>query len=59
MRDNAMQIERYDNPTRFYETIAPFLLEREAEHCLLLGIAANLMSQPDLYTDPYLAAVTH
>jgi len=54
-----MQIERYDNPARFYETVAPFLLEREAEYCLLLGIAANLMSQPDLYTDPYLAAVTH
>jgi predicted GNAT family acetyltransferase len=52
-----MRIERYDNPSRFYEAVAPFLLEHEAEHCLLFGICANLIGQPGLYGNPYLAVV--
>jgi len=51
-----MRVERYDHPARFYEEVAPFLLEREAEHCLLLGICSNLMTQPERSSDPYLAA---
>lgn len=52
-----MKLERFDNPAGFYRRVEPFLLTREAEHNLMLGISMTLM-QTDLYQEsPYLALV--
>lgn len=53
-----MKLVRYGDVATFYERVEAFLLEREAEHYLLLGIAATLQDQSGYYTSvPYLAAV--
>lgn len=53
-----MKLVRYGAIAAFYERVEAFLLEREAEHNLLLGISATLQHQPGYYTSPpYLAAV--
>ena len=42
----------------FLERAGAFLLAREAEHGLILGLAARLLPNPRLYgSDPYLAVV--
>ncbi len=51
-----MQVRRYSDPVEFYERVKPFLLAREAEHCLLLGLSKRLAEQG--YDEPpYEAAV--
>jgi hypothetical protein len=44
MRDIALK--RYTDLAVFYEAAGPFLLDHEAAHCLLLGICAGLIEDP-------------
>ncbi len=37
-----MQVQQYDDILQFVTDTTPFLMQREAEHCLLLGILARL-----------------
>jgi uncharacterized protein len=51
-----MRVERYADATSFLDRAGDFLLEREAEHNLILGLAGRLRSEPRLYgEDPYFA----
>ena len=51
-----MRLERPPDADAFLERAGEFLLEREAEHNLLLGIAGQLRSHPRRYgEDPYFA----
>src|SRR5947209_20580201 len=53
-----MDLMRFDRAADFCEQAVPFLLAREAEHNLLLGICGHLMQQPDeTEPGPYLAVV--
>jgi uncharacterized protein len=53
-----MELTRFETAQQFYERAAPFLLEREAEHCLPLGLCVDLMQNPTYYEQPpYLALV--
>ncbi len=53
-----MKLVRYGDVETFSERVEAFLLEREAEHKLLLGIRETLRRQPGYYTSsPYLASV--
>lgn len=52
-----VQLKRYEDINEFYNRVEPFLLEREAQYCLMLGISTNLM-KTNLYPEPpYLACV--
>lgn len=52
-----MQIRRLDDVKQFAERVEPFLMQREAEHCLLLGNLWNLINT-NIYPDPpYLAYI--
>jgi uncharacterized protein len=51
-----VRLERHENATSFLERTGDFLLEREAQHNLILGLAARLRTEPRLYgEDPYFA----
>jgi uncharacterized protein len=51
-----LHVERPSDADSFLERAGPFLLEREAEHNLLFGIAGQLRSDPRRYgEDPYFA----
>jgi hypothetical protein len=51
-----MRVERHADATSFLERAGDFLLEREAEHNLILGLTGRLRSEPRLYgEDPYFA----
>jgi predicted GNAT family acetyltransferase len=51
-----LHVERPSDADSFLERAGPFLLEREAEHNLLLGVAGQLRSDPRRYgEDPYFA----
>lgn len=52
-----MQITVYDDPRAFYSRAAPFLLQREADHCLLIGLTSVILKTPEVYPDPYLALI--
>ncbi|MGH2516727.1 MAG: GNAT family N-acetyltransferase [Ktedonobacterales bacterium] len=53
-----MKLTRYDDATPFYDRAEAFLLAHEAEHCLMLGLRATLIQQPDYFgAPPYLALV--
>ncbi len=52
-----MQLRRYDDGPAFYQRVAPFLLAREAEHCLILGLCGNISRHPEQFDDPYLALI--
>ncbi len=53
-----MHITRYSNAQHFLRRAEPWLLEREAEHNLLLGIARQLAAGESPFEDPtYLATV--
>lgn len=53
-----MKLVRYGDVEAFYERVETFLLAREAEQNLLLGISATLRRQPGYYSaEPYLAVV--
>jgi len=57
--DPPVQVERLPDAQAFLDAAGPFLADREAEHNLLFGIAANLIADPDrpLTAPPYFAAV--
>jgi uncharacterized protein len=51
-----VHVERHADADSFLERAGAFLLEREAEHNLILGLAGRLRGDPRLYgIDPYLA----
>jgi uncharacterized protein len=54
-----MRLDRFDSVGPFLRAAGPFLRAREAQHCLILGISANLRTRPaDSPEDPpYLATV--
>jgi len=53
-----VKLIRYDDATQFYSRAKAFLLAHEAEHCLMLGLRATLIQQPDYFgQSPYLALV--
>lgn len=55
-----MELRRFDSIEEFYRRAEPFLLEREAEHNLILGISANLRRYPErVEQPPYMATVEH
>jgi predicted GNAT family acetyltransferase len=54
-----MRLERHPDATSFLERTFEFLLEREAEHNLILGLSGRLRTEPRLYgEDPYFASVS-
>src|ERR1043166_1538509 len=54
-----MRLERHQDATSFLERTFEFLLEREAEHNLILGLSGRLRTEPRLYgEDPYFASVS-
>jgi uncharacterized protein len=49
-----VRVERHADASSFLERAGDFLLEREAEHNLILGLSGRLRSEPRLYgEDPY------
>ena len=53
-----MEIQRFNDPKLYYQTIEAYLLQEEAVHCMMLGISKSLMEYPDYYdTVPYLVAI--
>jgi predicted GNAT family acetyltransferase len=55
-----MELTSFHTIEDFYNRAAPFLLEREGEHNLILGICAVLMRNPErIEQQPYLATVEH
>jgi predicted GNAT family acetyltransferase len=54
-----VQLERHPDATSFLDRARAFLLEREAQHNLILGLSSRLRSEPQLYgEDPYFASVS-
>ena len=55
-----MELRRFDAVDDFLTVAEPFLVEREAEHNLMLGVASSITEAPEAYSGPpYLAVVTH
>ena len=53
-----LHVERQPDAESFLERAGPFLLEREAEHNLILGLTGRLRTNPRLYgEEPYFAVV--
>jgi uncharacterized protein len=54
-----MEIERFDDPARFFARVGDFLGRHEAEHNLMLGFRGPLERDPHYFgdEDPFLAAV--
>lgn len=52
-----MRIRRFQRPSDFLDAAGPFLTEREAEHNLILGLAAGLQRGEWSEHPPYLAVV--
>jgi hypothetical protein len=52
-----MRVARCADAAAFLAAGESWLVQREAEHCLLLGIATTLVRTPALYKDVYLALV--
>ena len=54
-----MELRRFAAVGDFLDVAEPFLVEREAEHNLMLGVASSLTEAPEAYSGPpYLAVVT-
>ena len=54
-----MDLRRYAGVAAFLGAAEPFLVAREAEHNLILGVTSNLRDAPEEFTaTPYLATVT-
>lgn len=54
----AVRVERFEDPEAFAARAEPFLLEREAEHNLLLGLIGAVREGDDRYPDPYMVVAT-
>lgn len=52
-----MHLRRFDVVSEFYNRVAPFLLAREAEHNLMLGLCSGLLQGGIYQHPPYLALV--
>jgi uncharacterized protein len=53
-----VQLERHRDASSFLERAQSFLLAREAQHNLILGLSSRLRTEPRLYgEDPYFASV--
>jgi ribosomal protein S18 acetylase RimI-like enzyme len=53
-----VRVERHDDAGSFLDRAADFLLAREAEHNLMIGLAGRLRTDPCMYgEDPYMAAL--
>jgi len=53
-----MELTRYTDVAAFYQRAEPYLMQHEAEHCLMLGICSALLSNMQrLESEPYLATV--
>jgi uncharacterized protein len=53
-----VRVERHDDAGSFLDRAGDFLLAREAEHNLMIGLAGRLRTNPRLYgEDPYMAAL--
>lgn len=52
---STARLRRFDDVARFRDAVEPYLLEREAEHCLLLGLLSGLTAGE--WSAPYLASV--
>lgn len=54
----CMKIHRFDDPQQYCERIKKYLLQNEAEHCLILKISNTLIrSFEDFIQQPYLVVV--
>ena len=54
-----MELRRFAGVGDFLEAAGPFLVAREAEHCLILGVTSNLRDAPEEFAAaPYLATVS-
>ena len=54
-----MELRRFDAVGDFLDVAGSFLVEREAEHNLMLGVASSITEAPEAYSGPpYLAVVT-
>ena len=52
-------LQRLDSVEAFLEAAEPFLVAREAEHCLTLGICSDLLAHPETSSEPpYLGVVS-
>jgi hypothetical protein len=51
------QIKRFSHAGQFRERVQPFLLKREAEHCLILGLLDGLRAGEQWGTEPPLMAL--
>jgi len=49
---SANQIKFFSDARQFLECVQPFLLRREAEHCLILGLLDELRAGEQLGTEP-------
>jgi predicted GNAT family acetyltransferase len=57
--DERAVLRRPPSVEAFLEAAGPFLLAREAEHCLTLGICADLQANPETSAEtPYFGVVT-
>lgn len=53
-----MNVHRFDRVDAFYDRAAPFLLAREAEHNLILGLCVDIARHPERYVQqPYFGLV--
>ncbi len=58
MPSPPVTLVRFADPAAFHERVVPFLLQHEAEHNLLLGIAGQLAARPDAWGGaPYQAVI--
>jgi predicted GNAT family acetyltransferase len=54
-----LRLRRYDDVDAFLEAATPYLIEREAEHNLIFGVASTLRVDPGQYTAPAYLATVH
>jgi predicted GNAT family acetyltransferase len=52
-----MRIEHFSRPDQWLEVVTPYLVEREAEHNLLFGLARVMTDNPGIYPEYSMAAV--
>lgn len=52
-----MRIEHFSRPAQWLEVVTPYLVEREAEHNLLFGVAKVMMDNPGIYPEYSMTAV--
>lgn len=47
-----LRVQRWPRANEFTEAARDFLTAREAEHCLLLGLASTIANHPEIYREP-------